>query len=663
MNFRNLYFFICFFCISTTSFAQVDLIKFLKDFKAADRKGKVKLVASVEYSDIKDIYPQLKDTLELIRRKIFTNSSSKEAKFLFDKIDVSMYVCNGQHSKAAILMESCLSSHVRDIYDSLYCYMRLKQAFADLNNLNKAVEANTWYDKLANRTNDPKYIGAITKKSWIYNSFGLNRQAIIERRKEFMEEFPNRRHDTDFITSYYNDVGVYYNRMKRSDSALFYFLKADGYISMKLTYTRNKTHYQFFKALIEGNMALAYTNTGDYSKAVPYLLTDVYYSKRVNDMQSAFNSCVLLSTCYIKLDKMHLAELYADSAREISIAYYTKPLVKLKLLYLEAELLDAQGKAPQAIEKFKAYMNLKDSISSSEKELQLINQQVALDIQKKDNELNSKNEVIKSAAVNEGKQKVFRAYLMAGLIITIILVGFLVYTNTNSKRREEELGMKNQQIQIQNKQIEASLKEKEMLLREIHHRVKNNLQIINSVINLQSEKTQEGELNDVLAELKGRISSIALTHQMLYQKGTANSVVLCEYMQNLIAQIYKSYENENVKVNYSCNNQEFSVNIDTAIPMGLLVNEIMTNSFKHAFKKTKAGVIDITNEISGNQVNLIIKDNGSGFPQNFDKTLEKPNSLGFELIAILIKQIEATMKMENYNGARFTISFKASASD
>lgn len=637
----------------------MDLIKFLKDFKAADRQGKVKLVASVEYKDIKDIYPQLQDTLELIRRKIFANSSSKEAKFLFDKIDVSMFVENGQYSKAAILMESSLSSHVRDIHDSLYCYMRLKQAFSNLNNLNKAVEVNTWFDKLAVRSNDPKYINSITKKSWIYNSFGLNSQAIIERRKEFLDEYPNRRHDTDFIASYYNDVGVYYNRMKRSDSALFYFLKADGYVSMKLTYTPNKTHYQFFKALIEGNMALAYTNTGEYSKAIPYLLTDVYYSKRVNDMQSAFNSCVLLSTCYIKLEKLRLAEMYADSAQAISIAYYTKPLVKLKLLYLQGELLDAQGKASQAVEKFKAYMNLKDSISNSEKELQLINQQVALDIQKKDTELNAKNEMIKNAATNEGKQKVFRAYLMAGLIITIILVGFLVYTNNNSKRREEELAMKNQQIQIQNKQIESSLKEKEMLLREIHHRVKNNLQIINSVISLQSDKTQDDELNVALSEIKGRISSIALTHQMLYQKGTVNSVVLCEYMQNLIAQIYKSYENENIKVNYTCNNQEFIINIDTAIPLGLLVNEIMTNSFKHAFKKTKSGMIDIENVISGNQVSLIIKDNGSGLPENVEKQLEKPSNLGFELIAILIQQIDATMKMENDKGAKFTISFKA----
>ncbi len=655
---RGLIYLLFFLLSAPHAFSQVDNIQFLKEFKAADRKGKVKLVASVNFCELKGIYPQLKDTLDLIRRKIFTNSSSKEAKFLFDKIDVSMYMCNKQFSKAAILLESCLSSHVRDVYDSLYCYGGLKESFINLNNLNKAIEANTMFDKLATRTKDKTYIGHITKKSKIYDVFGLNEQAVIEKRREFNEEYAARRHDTDFLASYFNDVGVYFNRMKRSDSAIPYFIRASELITKKLSYTSNKPNYQFFKGLIEGNMALAYTNNGEYKKALPYLKTDIYYSKRVNDMESAFNSCILISRCYIVLDQLHFAQQYADSAEDISVVY-TQPRIKLKLLYLQGELMDALGNASQAVSKFKSYMSLKDSISNRDKELQLINQQVALDIQKKDTELLEKSELIKSAEINEGKQKVFRAYLMAGLILTIILIGFLFYTNRNSNKREEELAMKNQQIQIQNKQIESSLKEKELLLREIHHRVKNNLQIINSVINLQSDKTQDSELNEVLAELKGRISSIALTHQMLYQKGTSSSVVLCEYLQTLIAQIYKSYENENINVNFSCNNKEFIISIDTAIPLGLLVNEIMTNAFKHAFKKTKKGIIDINANVLSKQVELTIKDNGAGLPQNYNNPEERPASLGFELIAILVEQIDAKIDITSDKGASFVLNFKA----
>jgi two-component sensor histidine kinase/tetratricopeptide (TPR) repeat protein len=646
------------FLLSVTyAFAQVDNIKFLKDFKQADRKGKVKLVASVEFCDLNSIYPQIKDTLEVIRRKIFTNSSSKEAKFLFDKIDVSMYMCHKQYSKAAILLESCLSSHVRDIYDSLYCYKELKEAFIFLNNLNKAVEANTQYDKLATRTKDKNYLSKVTKKSKIYDVFGLNQQAIIERRKEFLEEYSFKKNDTDFIASYLNDQGVYFNRLKNSDSALPYFKRASELITKKLSYAQKKDYYQFFKGLIEGNMAYAYTNLGEYKKALPYLKSDIYYSKRVNDLESAFNSCVLISQSYIKLGQMQFAQLYGDSAEQIN-SIYTSPRMKLKLLYLQGELMDALGNSSQAVNKFKAYMSLKDSLSNRDKELQLINQQVALDIQKKDSELSEKSEFIKNSIINEGKQKVFRAYLIAGLIITIILIVFLFYTNNNSKKREEELEMKNQQIQLQNKQIENSLNEKDILLREIHHRVKNNLQIINSVINLQSDKSADSELNVVLSELKGRISSIALTHQLLYQKGTATSVVLSEYLQTLIAQIYKSYENDKIKVNFNCNNHELIINIDTAIPLGLIVNEIITNSFKHAFNKTNSGVIDVSANVTLDQVQIIIKDNGSGLPENYNEIMKKPVSLGYELISILIEQIDAKLEITSENGACFKLNFK-----
>lgn len=652
-----LYLVFFFLTLSTSSFGQFDKQQFLSDFQKADRKGRVKLAANVDPKNMPEVFPFIKDTLDVIRRKVFTNSSSKEAKFLFDKIDVSHYISQSQFAKAAILLESSLSAHVRNLEDSIYCYQHLRECFMNLNNLSKVIETNTIYDRLALHSKDKRYINNIHKKSKIYDFFGLNKQALNELYKELNYEMPARKNDTDFIANFHNNVGVFYNRLKNSDSAIVHFSAADVLITKKLAYSPNKKHYQFFKGLIEGNMALAYANKGEDKKAIPFLKADVYYSKMVNDHESQFNSCIVLSRCYMNLKQPVLSWAYADSAQEI-INNFSKPRMRLKLFYLQAELLDAQAN-PLAVKKLKAYLNLKDSISNVEKELQLINQQVALDIQKKDDELNTKNEMIKTAEVNEGKQKVFRAYLMAGLIITIILVGFLVYTNNNSKQREEELAMKNQQIQFQNKQIEASLKEKEMLLREIHHRVKNNLQIINSVINLQSDKTQDEEMNEVFAELKGRISSIALTHQMLYQKGTANSVVLCEYMQNLISQIYKSYENENIKVNYSCNNQEFVINIDTAIPLGLLVNEIMTNSFKHAFKKTGSGRINIINEISGNQVKLTIKDDGSGLPQNFEEILEKPSSLGFELIAILVQQIDATMKMENDGGACFKISFKA----
>ena len=168
---------------------------------------------------------------------------------------------------------------------------------------------------------------------------------------------------------------------------------------------------------------------------------------------------------------------------------------------------------------------------------------------------------------------------------------------------------------------------------------------------------KEKKLKEILSELKLRISSIALTHQMLYQSGTTSNVLLHEYLQNLINQIYHSYENEKIKMNFTTNTKEFIINIDTAIPLGLLVNEIMTNAFKHAFKNKESGTIDITASVSGNKVALVIKDNGVGLPEDFQAKMNNPTTLGFELISILNNQLNLKMDIQNNNGAQFTLNF------
>lgn len=622
----------------------------------ADLKGKVKLVAGVEFDKIKDIYPLIKDTLEKIRSKVFTNSSSKEARFLFDKIDISQDLYYNRFSEAAIKLENSLSTNALSIHDSLFCYQKLKQVFIKLGNLNKSIEANTFYDKLAKRINKQEYLNDVVRKSKIYDMFGLNKQAIIEKRKEIAEDIINRKNDTDYIVGYYNDIGVYFNRLKNSDSALVLFNKANELVSKKLSYTSNKEHYRFFKGLIEGNMALAYVNKGDNRRALPLLKKDIYYSKRVCDFESAFNSCVLISQCYIKLKESRSAQLYADTALQLCNTL-NRPKVTLKLLLLQGELLDHLGQASQAVVKYRTYISLKDSISDSEKEMLLINQQVALDIQNKDLEILEKNTLLQNSKINEEKQKAFRAYLMAGLIILIIIIVFLFYTNNNSKKREYELSQKNGQIQKQNKQIETTLKEKEILLREIHHRVKNNLQIISSVINLQADKITDSKLKEILDELKLRISSIALTHQMLYQKESVNTVLMDDYLRNLVKQIVGSYDDHSVDVDLNIDRQNILMNIDTAIPLGLLVNEIITNSFKHAFKNKQSGKITVTVKATGKFIELSIKDNGVGLPANYMELIEKPKSLGFELITILTDQLNAQLEIVNNNGAEFKLNF------
>jgi two-component sensor histidine kinase/tetratricopeptide (TPR) repeat protein len=638
-------------------FGQTNKAIFLKEFESADVKGKVKMVAEAEFSDIKDIYPRINDTLEAIKSRIYKTSSSNEARFLFDKIEAKQELYFKRHANAAVILETALSNHSQNIFDSLYCYRQLKEIYIKLSNLNKAVEANMYFDKLALRSGDEKYIKWITKKSKVYDVFGLNRQAIIEKRNEFNEEYAGRKNDTDFIAGYYNDMGVYYNRLKLSDSALPYFNKAYELVIKKLGYTSNKPHYQFFKGLIEGNKAMAFANKGDYKKAIPLLKNDVYYSLRVNDLESAFNSYTLLSKCLMKENNLTLARLYADSALYLKQRIGT-PRVNLNSLFMEAELFEREGKGTAASQKYKEYILLKDSISNYEKEMKLINEQVALDIQKKDILIQEKNLQLQTSEINAAKQRAFRAYLLAGLFILLLLILFMFYTNTNIKKRETELAYKNSQIEKQNLLIENSLKEKEMLLKEIHHRVKNNLQIISSVINLQVDKLDDKKLKDILEEIKMRISSIALTHQMLYQKNSLNHVLLNEFIETLLNQIENSYQNPDVTTAFVCNTKDIKLNIDIAIPLGLLINEMVTNAYKHAFKQGVKGQITVITEVEKSQLKVTVKDNGKGLSPDQLEISENAGSLGFELISILSQQLNAKLKASNQNGTIYTMEFE-----
>lgn len=204
-------------------------------------------------------------------------------------------------------------------------------------------------------------------------------------------------------------------------------------------------------------------------------------------------------------------------------------------------------------------------------------------------------------------------------------------------------------------QIMASLEEKEVLLREIHHRVKNNLQIISSLMNLQSEYTQEPEILKMFQESKNRIRSMALIHEKLYQSKDLAHIDFVEYLKSLVDMLLGFYreKSNNINVNLKCG--EINLEIDTAISMGLIVNELLSNCFKHAFPGQKSGEISITLFKSGQNYLLEVADNGVGIPDGLD--IKKTDSLGLLIVHTLTLQLKGTLKHFNGEGTKFRLSF------
>jgi PAS domain S-box-containing protein len=204
--------------------------------------------------------------------------------------------------------------------------------------------------------------------------------------------------------------------------------------------------------------------------------------------------------------------------------------------------------------------------------------------------------------------------------------------------------------------INASLQEKVVLLREIHHRVKNNLQVISSLLNLQSGYIEDKKSLEIFRESQTRVRSMALIHEKLYQSKDLNKIEFSEYIESLIKDLFKSYNVDSDRIRLKSKLEGIYFEIDTAILCGLIINELVSNSLKHAFPSSRKGEVFIgLNKDNKNKYTLILKDNGVGFPSGLD--FRKTESLGLQLVTTLTEQLGGTIELNNNGYTEFKIVF------
>ncbi|GAB4316982.1 MAG: hypothetical protein Kow0019_17840 [Methanobacteriaceae archaeon] len=206
------------------------------------------------------------------------------------------------------------------------------------------------------------------------------------------------------------------------------------------------------------------------------------------------------------------------------------------------------------------------------------------------------------------------------------------------------------------KSLKKSLEEKDLMMKEIHHRVKNNLMVIQSLLNLQSKYIKDPEVTNIFKESQNRAKSMALIHQRLYQSEDLKRIDFGEYAQALSVDLFNTYATNKDKIKLDINVESLKLDINTAIPLGLILNEILSNSLKYAFPNDKNGNIKVEFLSRNSYYELIVSDNGVGLPSDFD--YEKSDSLGFRLINGLSDQINAKIEVNTDNGTEIKIIFK-----
>jgi len=209
--------------------------------------------------------------------------------------------------------------------------------------------------------------------------------------------------------------------------------------------------------------------------------------------------------------------------------------------------------------------------------------------------------------------------------------------------------------------VREDLKEKELLLKEVHHRVKNNLNVVASLLSLQTSFIPDKVSRKHLTESRNRVESMALIHEQLYYTESLSGVYLDNYLSDLVAQLINTYNTHPTPVKTELDIPSVQLNLSVAVPLGLIINELISNSLEHGLKNIKNGLIEISLTIDEQRCRLLIHDNGHGLPEDF--IFEESESLGLLIISNLAEQLDGSFKLYNDNGATAAVEFSLSNSD
>ena len=440
---------------------------------------------------------------------------------------------------------------------------------------------------------------------------------------------------------YFSNMGECFYNLNQLDSAKFYFNQA-----LPLAKATNESILTTIYYLL-GDMALAENNRKQaysfYKKSISNAIKENRYSDRYES-------------------SIRMAKLFQKNIKPDSALYFAKQALAFaqKGAYLggilkSSEYLSELYKGKNNTEALKYYtvaVTAKDSLYSQDKVRRLLS--INFEEKEQAQQIEAEN------TLNKNK---IRLSILICLITIMAVIAIILYKNNQQKQKANKvLKDKNNEIketvaQLTATQVSLTAKnaENELLLKEIHHRVKNNLEVVSSLLALQSAKIDDPEIQNAMLVSQNRVQSMGILHQKLYQSEHLAFIEMKNYFQNLCENILDSY-NETKRINVDIDMKEVELDVDTAIPVGLIVNELLTNSLKYAFPNGEKGNIKLSLEnLDKDNLSLKISDNGIGKSLN---TKAKGTGFGTQLVDLLTRQIDGKLEQEVSNGTMICISFK-----
>lgn len=490
--------------------------------------------------------------------------------------------------------------------------------------------------------------------------------------------------DLTQLANIHNNIGMIYYLSGMQNKSTEYFLKsledniksnnkqgmAIGYLNMSSIFIEKN---ELKKALDFLQKALQINKEFNYNVAIAQCYTElsnIQFLKKNTD--SALIYINWAKDIYLQLkDSLGLAKAYLYRGKyiknqnihaaleELIVAErYITPNMDLKqkisIYSALSELYALKKDYKNAYRSFHYTNLLKDSLNDFEQKKKVQEMQIRFETKRMENEISrlqqiteakEKENTIQQYELKRSKsQQALLLFIVSSLVVMSVLLIVILFNRTKLNRK----------LSLQNLQILKQKEEKETLLKEIHHRVKNNLQIVNSLLRLQSNQINDEKITELFEEAQNRIITMALIHEKIYRTENLAQIDFKEYIEALSGNLVKTYNlNKLIKIEKNIEVEHFG--IDQLVPIGLILNEMLSNSFKHAFTNVIEGKIWISFKInSEKKYELIVGDNGKGLNS---VEFENPSSLGLELIKTFTEQLNGLIELNTKKGTEYKIVF------
>ena len=508
-------------------------------------------------------------------------------------------------------------------------YTKLEKAYVLTNQLNKALAIRKIRLSLG-----------MTEGSYdLYQDFELHELAL----KDFLlyENLNKYKKDVEQYR-YYKILGNLYFELGKIDSARKFYTIGLNISNQQIQNANKKTPLNIHtagRASFLGLLGRCYLAEHQFKKAIEYLLIDIEQSE--DDKNNKIFKMIHLANAYIGNKEFKNAKSSIKKVEQLSKDKEDKRM-SLRISELKSNYFLLANQLDSAL----FYSNLYNAQKDTHNEIIRKNQAILL-LSNIEAEARKKDLILTKAKLDkERADKKAQLVFLWGSIIVIIMAGIslvILVINNIQKSKSKQL-------------IESKNEENELLLKELHHRVKNNLQVIYSLINLQKRRLDSPELHQSLSMVQNRIKTMSLVHQNLHENDNLKEVNLESYIKTISDYLKSLYFREEKEINIQIDiENSIELSMDKAITIGLLINEILSNSLKYAFKGKSEGCISIDVQKLHTGIQMKIQDNGIGFLPDQHNS----KSLGLYLIENLVKQIQGRYELETFEGTTYLIYFNA----